>query len=408
MEKNNIIGWLRFDNKLDATGNPSPHSRFTLEDEAMAGLFGDIIIPIITSVIEFDEFERLLTHAPNGIVFSDASGYIKFINERAKEIFGSSIEKLKDNPVSILYHDKEKAFEMGEMLQNSPEGKITGIEIYARGSSDERIPIRLTLKNIYSHVGQRLGTIGYFEDLRPLVWQETLTQTLINKIPDYIYIKDIHSKFILSNLETAKRMGVEKPSDLIGKTDFDFYPHSLAQEFYEDEQKIVTSGYELIAKEEQVVDLRTNQWGWISSTKVPVLAENGRVMGLVGIGRDMTTIREENQKIQSLYNAVDNFIKTDDPDRILDLAVTRTREAANAKWCSVILVDDNGQALALEDDPHDEIFTKAMIRIEGFTSKIVSEARHIAIEDITKESRYQPCNFSARFSISSWFAHGSS
>ncbi len=259
-------------------------------------------------------------------------------------------------------------------------GELTGIILL--GSTDKK-----------AHSSNKITPEKYVEfgehvsSLRNLYLPETkpITQPLIDIIPDYIYVKDKDSRFTLVNLATAQLMSGGSPNMLIGKTDFEFYPEQLAQKFYEDEQELFTSGQELVSQEEEVVDFSTKKKRLISTTKVPVTDGKGEIIGLFGISRDITALREENKKIRSLYEAVDEFIESDDPDDILELAVKRAREAANAQLCSVISVDRNGQAIALKDDPHDKRFDVAKIRPTGHTNQIVKTGEPVAVEDISQK-----------------------
>ena len=114
-----------------------------------------------------------------------------------------------------------------------------------------------------------------------------LLYTLIDSMPDRIYIKDRKSRFIAGNKHVANIMGSRSPKDLIGKTDFDFYAKDLAGEYFRDEQELMESGKSLINKEERGLDLQGNEIT-ISTTKVPIRNDKNKIIGIVGIGRDIT------------------------------------------------------------------------------------------------------------------------
>jgi diguanylate cyclase (GGDEF)-like protein/PAS domain S-box-containing protein len=80
--------------------------------------------------------------------------------------------------------------------------------------------------------------------------------------------------------------------DLIGKDDFAFYPEEMAERFYEDEQNIIRTGQPLLNREEPATDKQTGKLRWLLTTKLPVRNDAGAVIGLVGIGRDITARRE--------------------------------------------------------------------------------------------------------------------
>lgn len=114
-------------------------------------------------------------------------------------------------------------------------------------------------------------------------------RTLIDSMPDVIFIKDRQSRFVVVNKMVAGVMGT-KPEALIGKTDFEFYTPDLAQRYYEDEQAIMEAGESKINYEEPHLDENGNRI-ILSTSKVPLKNNNGEVMGIVGIGRDITRLK---------------------------------------------------------------------------------------------------------------------
>ena len=115
--------------------------------------------------------------------------------------------------------------------------------------------------------------------------------TLINSMPDRIYIKDRKSRFIIGNIHVANIMGANSPDELIGKTDFEFYNEDIASDYYQDEQEIMARDISLVNKEERGLNVDGEEI-IVSTTKVPVKDEEGNVTGLVGIGRDITAQKE--------------------------------------------------------------------------------------------------------------------
>jgi PAS domain S-box-containing protein len=138
---------------------------------------------------------------------------------------------------------------------------------------------------------------------RILAEERNLLRTLIDNLPDYIYVKDAESRFITGNIAVAQVMGASQVEALIGKTDADFYPQALANQFREDEIAVIESGRALINKEELLIDAEGNEQ-ILSTTKVPLGDQQGQVIGLVGIGRDVTQRKQvENERAQ-LFAAV--------------------------------------------------------------------------------------------------------
>jgi PAS domain S-box-containing protein len=171
-----------------------------------------------------------------------------------------------------------------------------------------------------------------------LVAERNLLRTLIDALPDQIYVKDTQSRFILANTATMQRLKVSTLGQLLGKTDFDYFPPELAAQYYADEQAILRSGRPMLNQEELGVDRETGAETWNLSSKVPVRDMHGAVNGLVGIGHDITArkraeqqlraneeqLRIGAQRLQMLYAAEQHARRSAEILRAANLALTQT------------------------------------------------------------------------------------
>ncbi|HEY4907425.1 MAG TPA: response regulator [Candidatus Acidoferrum sp.] len=143
-----------------------------------------------------------------------------------------------------------------------------------------------------------------------LLAEETLSEerrmlrALIDNVPDFMYVKDARSCFVVANASLAESMGVTSPADLLGKTDFDFYPKRVAKQFYEDEQLVVRQKKILLEHEEE----STNSTGdriVLLTTKVPLFDRSGEVIGIAGVGRDITERQRVEHEMQRAKEAAE-------------------------------------------------------------------------------------------------------
>ena len=131
-----------------------------------------------------------------------------------------------------------------------------------------------------------------------LAHERNVLRTMIDLIPAFIYAKDAHSRFTACNKLVANRMGVG-PAELIGKTDFDFFPREMAEKFFADEQALLKSGKPLVDHEEIVYDKTRGVNRVILTSKVPLHDADGQLTGVVGTGFDITDRKAAEERMAS-------------------------------------------------------------------------------------------------------------
>jgi len=119
-----------------------------------------------------------------------------------------------------------------------------------------------------------------------------ILRALIDNVPDFMYVKDAKSRFVVANASLARMIGLKGPEEMMQKTDFDFFPKELADAFYADEQNVIRTKQALFDREEESFDAVGNKT-CVLTTKVPLYDKNGQVTGIAGVGRDIT----ERQKV---------------------------------------------------------------------------------------------------------------
>ncbi|NQT50971.1 PAS domain S-box protein, partial [bacterium] len=147
-----------------------------------------------------------------------------------------------------------------------------------------------------------------------LARESILLRSLIDNMPDYIYVKDKESRFLVNNLAHVRILGATTQEEVLGKTDFEFFPRELAELYYADERKIIQWHQSVVSHEEPVVD-RLGHERWLSTTKVPLRDAEGKLAGLVGISRDITdhkraieALRESEERFRSLVQTAPSAI----------------------------------------------------------------------------------------------------
>jgi len=144
--------------------------------------------------------------------------------------------------------------------------------------------------------------------MKAITHEQYLLHALMNNISDSIYFKDKENRFVMVNRAKAEHSGVTC-KDMIGKTDFDFLPREIARQSLADDHYIMESGRSIIDKVEEIIHLNKIKH-WVSVTKVPWYDEEGKIIGTMGITRDITERKKEEeallksqQEFVSLFNS---------------------------------------------------------------------------------------------------------
>ena len=138
-----------------------------------------------------------------------------------------------------------------------------------------------------------VGVYGLVQDItkHKLVETELANErlklrTVIDNLPDAIYVKDMSARKILSNQADLENIG-KAEHEVLQKTDWDVFPADVASQFSADDQSILRNGQPIINKEEQLIN-ESGQLRWLVTSKVPLKNEDGQIIGIVGIGHDIT------------------------------------------------------------------------------------------------------------------------
>ena len=134
--------------------------------------------------------------------------------------------------------------------------------------------------------------------------ERKVLRALIDNVPDFMYVKDAESRFVVANASLAQSMGVKSPEELLHKTDFDFYPKVLAGTYYRDEQNVIRTKQPLFNREEESFGTDGKSI-WLLTTKVPLFDKNGQVTGVAGIGRDITHLKKTQEEMQKAREAAE-------------------------------------------------------------------------------------------------------
>jgi PAS domain S-box-containing protein len=137
------------------------------------------------------------------------------------------------------------------------------------------------------------------ERTRELAEQRNLLRTLIDNLPDEIFVKDAEGRVVVDNVAHARTLGVQNPADAVGKTDSDCLPPDRAEQVRDSELAILQSGKEYTG--EELVTFKNGETRWLRTTKVPFRDDTGKIIGIAGIHRDITERKRAEAELEALH-----------------------------------------------------------------------------------------------------------
>ena len=160
---------------------------------------------------------------------------------------------------------------------------------------------------IYGLIGLILTTIAIFairadtrdrQEKHRLQIERNQLRALIDSLPDFVYIKDTESRFVIANRPLAAYFGTDRPGSVNRAYRFRLPPHG-GPPLRADEQRVMATGQPIINQEEPLSLLGARP-GVVLTSKVPLRDAQGTIVGLVGIGRDVTRHRQTLSALQSV------------------------------------------------------------------------------------------------------------
>ena len=207
--------------------------------------------------------------------------------------------------IANLYREDDKLV----MENDSPK---LDFEEYTMQSDGTKLRLKTSKVPLHDKDGNVIGLMGTYEDITEqkrieenLRQEKILLKTLINNLPDAIFIKDLECRKTVANLTDVHNMGLNFEAEVLGKNDFELFPKEIAEGFYADDQSVIKNGKQVINREEFFID-KEGKKAWLLTTKLPFRDDNGNIKGLIGIGRNITKQKLFEEALQNERN----FLKT--------------------------------------------------------------------------------------------------
>ena len=245
---------------------------------------------------ERDYLHTLLDNIPDRIYFKDEHSRFIRINAALTKLFGLAKPEDANGKTDADFYGGEHA---DDALKDEREVMRTGKPIVNKVEFEElqdgkrtwSLTTKLPLRD---RKGRIVGTCGISREITKIKEMEgaleaerNLLRAVIDNLPDHIFLKDAHGRYLLDNVAHQRWLGASSSAEVVNHTAFDFFPAEIARKFQEADEPVFRSGVGVLNQEEKAVDEHGNT-RWALLTKVPWISDDGCVNGLVCLKRDIT------------------------------------------------------------------------------------------------------------------------
>lgn len=322
-----IIPVVRNNNIIALLGLSGKPTDYSVNDIDITSYMADISWVIIEQKVNEEKlresekkYKELIDGMNETIWVIDFKGHLLDVNKTAENVLGYSKEELleigltgidsslKKEQISVMAASMQKDFvQIFETTHRCKDGKIIPVEVY---SSLINYHGRKAILSIARDISDRKKSA---EQIRQ---EKMLLRTLIDNLPDAIYVKDKEGRKLIANSADLRMMHKKSEEEVIGKTDKEIYQNDYEKAGFDEDMIVINSGQKIINKENEYFDDHGNlRWRLIS--KIPLYNEEGMVIGLIGFSHDFTERKlmeiQRSQMIRDLILAKD---KAEESDRL--------------------------------------------------------------------------------------------
>ena len=191
--------------------------------------------------------------------------------------------------------------------------------------------------SIHIELAETVDRNPQFDNLRSV-------QTLIDLVPEILWVKDERSRFVLANDAVARLHGLSAGRDLVGKSDADLHAPAVAAQFRDEERALMRTGQGFVNHEECLAAPNGTRI-WLSSTKTPLRDDDGAVIGLMGVAHDITE-RKLNEGLRDGQAEILEMIALNAPlNAVLEKIALLIEAQLVDLTASIVLLDDGGGRL---------------------------------------------------------------
>ena len=262
----------------------------------------------------------LVENLPACIIRKDQDGRIAFVNDKFAALLGKSPAEIIGKTDVELYPQEIADGYRAEDEAVMRSGQLLDYMVEERTIDGKRVFYAVRKGPVRNAHGEIVGVQTIFWDItqqrqaeQARLAERDMLQSIMDHLPDFVYVKDCQGRYLVVNEAVRKVLKAKSVADVVGKSNEDFLPADQAALERADDDQVISTGQALSEREERMIDEATGEETWLLTSKLPLVDSVGQVMGLVGIDRNITHLKEAAAALRSAKDAADeaNRAKSD-------------------------------------------------------------------------------------------------
>lgn len=288
------------------------------DDPADGTRLFDTLIELLEERKQTEKEIRLLTQAveqnPASIVVTDLNGNIEYVNPKFCSLTGYTKEEVLGQNPRVLKSDVSDGNTYKQLWSTITKGEQWKGEFLNKKKNGELFYELASISAVKNSNGEIVNFIAIKEDITEskktkdtLENERSLFRTIIDLIPDAIYVKDLNGRKILANPKDVEFAGKQNEAEIIGKTDAEIYPSEQATKSYNEDYFVIKTGNAILNNEGLLIDKKGHRH-FLTISKVPIYDVNGKITGLVGVTHDITERKEAADALSAAHKSLSDIL----------------------------------------------------------------------------------------------------